>query len=329
MKRFLLHSFFFVGPVIILTIGYYVLSDPFMSIWKYENYTPIKGKQCLNDVVRAVRYMDQYDDSLHYNSFILGSSRSDFFYVDDWKHYLSEDASCFHFNQSFDNLLGTYQRVKYLYDRFDRIDNLLIVVDAEYLRDISKHKGHLFRIPPTITKNPIDWAAFRWEEMSAFYNLEFQKEWLQGTYSPGNTGTSFSPYINEIYKVDAEYELNNGDTTEFWASIPEKYQLYQRDGYENISDVSIMNHQLELLKEISRLAESYNTDVRIVVSPLYDQIRLNPLDLQNLRCIFGEDKVYDFSGKNEYTNNKLNYYENSHYRPCLTRILLDKVYENK
>lgn len=81
-----------------------------------------------------------------------------------------------------------------------------------------------------------------------------------------------------------------------------------------------------MLKKINNLAIDRGTDLRLVIGPLYDQEKLNPSDYQILCDIFGENRVIDFSGINEYTNDISNYYEISHYRPKLCKIVLDSLY---
>ena len=328
MKRYLRNIFFFSLPLVSIIIGYYVISDPFMTIRLYDDYWPQYGRQCHNDVVRAVRLMDKYDDSLHYNSFIIGNSRSDFYYVDDWKQYLREDASCFHFNQSADDLYGTLQRIRYLYNRFHRIDNLLIIVDADYLRDMSKHTGHLYRIPAVVTGNPLDEIVFRIEEMRAFYNLDFQKSWIRGEVPNSNNGTtSYNPYLNEVYKDAAEKHITTMSIQEYNETLSSELRLYQRSRLDSVAPRAIFERQEAALKEIAEYVKKGDTEVKIIVSPLYDQIKINPEDIKILKTIYGESNVWDFSGINKYTDNVKNYYENSHYRPMLCRELLRVIYE--
>ena len=307
-------------------LAWYIIDDPFMMYWKYDNlYVYGQRKQCVNDTYRGIRWMDQYDDSMHYNSFIIGSSRSDFYYVDEWKKYLDEDASCFHFNQSGDNLLGTLQRTKYLYKRFEKIDNILFVMDAEYLEDMKPHKGHLFRQPWQITEE-WDFFAYNWECIRAFYTIEYQKQVWDITQEDKQLPYYYIPEYNELHKDGAE-ELLESDADAYYSSLNEMYRLYERNGRDSILQPVIKEPQKNALKEIKLLLAEHSTDCRIVISPLYNQIALNPQDLKCLKEIFGEDKVFDFSGVNEYTNDASNYYENSHYRPKLCNVILKQIYD--
>ena len=84
-----------------------------------------------------------------------------------------------------------------------------------------------------------------------------------------------------------------------------------------------------MLTEISRLLHLHHTQYKVVISPLYDQIKFNPSDLQVLQEIFGRQNVYDFSGSNAITSDYHNYYEESHFRPVIAQRLMDSIYFNK
>ena len=80
------------------------------------------------------------------------------------------------------------------------------------------------------------------------------------------------------------------------------------------------------LKGIRELFDKHHTNYRIVVSPLYDQIKLNPKDYKILCEIFGSQYVYDFSGVNNWTEDYHNYYEPSHYLPSVASEIMKQIY---
>jgi len=48
--------------------------------------------------------------------------------------------------------------------------------------------------------------------------------------------------------------------------------------------------------------------------------------LQLLYSVFGEETVFNFSGKNNLTNPIHNYFETSHYKPYVANAILDSIY---
>jgi hypothetical protein len=327
MKDFLRHITLFILPFILLLIVY-VAVDPFMLYWKYDNLSQYGSpKRCVNDAYRAIKCMDLYEDSIDYNSFIIGSSRSEFYYIDEWKRYIGEDAQCIHFGQSNDNLLGTYQRICYLDERYDEISNLLIIMDSEYLSDVSAHKGHLFRQPWQVTDEN-DLMAFNIEFLRAFYSWDILKSFFsQQSLLENELPFEYNMIYNETYKVGAE-QLIESNWNEYVRHIKDTfYQFYERNYTDSIADVAIHTEQYKLLKEIAEIMKRNHTVYRIVISPLYDQVQLNPNDLSVLHEIFGKENVFDFSGVNEFTNEMTNYYETSHYRPKVCKEILRIIYD--
>ena len=67
---------------------------------------------------------------------------------------------------------------------------------------------------------------------------------------------------------------------------------------------------------------------KIVLSPLYEQEKLSPDDFKLLKTLFG-DNLYDFTGKNTFTDSKYNYYEQSHYRTTVGDSILSIIYHPK
>ena len=328
MKNYTHKILIFTIPFMLLLL-YYVIADPFMVIHKYDNYFPkSEYRECNNDAFRGIRLMDLFEDSIKYNSFIIGSSHSHFYYIEEWKKYIGQEANCLHFNQSNDNLRGSYDRIRYLFNRFGRIDNLLWVIDSNYLKDVTNHKGHLYIAPYQVT-DKWDFISFHYEFFKTFLTYEFQKSYIKDLLDyKEDTNTLpyyYLPLSNELHK-DAADSLIQTDLEKYYSLLPKYFQLYKRDTIEVIDKPVIKETQLQMLYEIKVLIDKSNTNCKIVISPLYNQIKFNPEDLIILQKVFGANNVYDFSGINEYTNKTLNYYENSHYRPILCDEILSIIY---
>ena len=267
--------------------------------------------------------MNLYKDSLQYNSFIVGSSRSDFYYIEKWKEYLDTSAVCFHFNQSGDNLYGMYHRVEYLYNHFDQVDNILLIMDHELLASTEPKTGPLFVTPYQVTPS-LDYFSFHWCFFRTFYSALFQKDYWNKDYRQKDY--FYYPFFNELHKFKAEDAIVS-DPEKYYRSLPKDYLLYQRDTVQRIGEQIIQEKQKELLEGIHRLIAYGGTDCKVIISPLYDQLKLNPIDSLYLSGLFSEKSFFDFSGINVFTQDTLNYYENSHYRPSLSNHLLEIIYQ--
>ncbi|HSY76839.1 MAG TPA: hypothetical protein VK890_08285, partial [Bacteroidia bacterium] len=94
-------------------------------------------------------------------------------------------------------------------------------------------------------------------------------------------------------------------------------------------EASLINGNcLMILKEIKKIFDKHKTNYKIVISPLYSQETFNSKDLNELNELFDSSNVFDFSGKNQYTENIGNYYDNSHYKTFIGSQLLKKIYRN-
>lgn len=106
------------------------------------------------------------------------------------------------------------------------------------------------------------------------------------------------------------------------------FKSRRAEGLHSEAVITGEDQHLMLLK-ISNIFSKHKTNVKIVVSPLYDEIKLNPKDLDILSFYFGEKNIYDFSGPSHFSSNIGNYYENSHYRTTVGREILNAIYEEQ
>ena len=77
---------------------------------------------------------------------------------------------------------------------------------------------------------------------------------------------------------------------------------------------------------IKRILDEDHTNYRILINPLYDQMKLDTNDMKVIVRVFGKENVFDFSGVNDITDDRRNFYEISHYRPQVAARMLDTAY---
>ncbi len=103
--------------------------------------------------------------------------------------------------------------------------------------------------------------------------------------------------------------------------------FYDRDAIQKYETATIGKEQIVLLGKIKAYFDKCNTSYKIVISPMYDQLKTDTTDLKKLTSIFGKDSIYDLSGINDITNDKHNYYEGSHYRMSISNRIMDSIYK--
>lgn len=333
MKSFLkkVFVFIFIGsfPVWFLLIGYFVF-DPFMVLRTYDDFsypTVLPNR----DYISTEMFLNNYQ-KYKYNSYVFGSSRTLAFRPESWVQHLPEGSIPYIFDASGESIYGINRKIKLIDQLGVKIDNALIILDLDVsFQRSANHEGHLFIKHPKVSGEYS--YPFHLEFLEAYSNPTF----LMSFYDYKLTG-EFKPYMldylenrkliydtinNKITIQDQndELALNQEAYYEKRASL-----FYQRSENQFIDTVIQINDvHKKLLFEIKEILDKHKTNYKVVISPLYDQIKFHPKDQEILSSYFGE-RLYDFSGKNDITEEKMNYYETSHYRPIVGDSIFKYIY---
>lgn len=330
MKRFAKYCLLFSLPMAILLICY-ILMDPFKVIWHYDSYYDPNDFVGINRGYASTMNYINHKDLYQYDSFIFGNSRSIAFHEEEWKKYLPESSVCYHFDESSGSVSGLYYKIQYICSH-GHLKNALLVVDYQML-DVTEIKGHLFSLPPVLN-NYRGVVDFHWENFSAFCDIQFlwacvnyalfkeYKPYMQFLILDPSMTYCYNPINNEMSYPDTEEKIKNG--VYYDDEHTKVFENKQRGGFT--AEVSINEERRNLLAAIGELFDLYDVDFKIVISPLYDQLKLHPSDLQVLYEIFGAENVFDFSGVNQWNMDYHNYYESSHYRPVVANEVMSIVY---
>ncbi len=80
------------------------------------------------------------------------------------------------------------------------------------------------------------------------------------------------------------------------------------------------------IRRIQSVLIDQGSDYRVVISPNYDQQAINSADLDILYNCLGRDRVFNFSGQSQMTDEIGNYYEERHFKPFIARWIMDSIY---
>jgi hypothetical protein len=333
MKQFItrLINFSLIGIIPLLAVfSTYLYFDPFKVLRHYNDYSypyVIPNR----DYISTTMFINNYKKN-NYNSFILGSSRTLAFRPNSWRVYLSPKDTPFLFDASNESIYGIYTKLKYLDLHKVEIKNALLLLcrDASF-SNTKNHKGHLFiKHPATSGEGNI---AFQFVFFKAYLSPKFLFNFycykILGTYKPFMVGyienrkITYDTLTNEINVIDQETEIIQ-NPAEYYAK--RKNLFYERTGEKTDSLQRITKKHIFMLQEIKRILNKNNTKYKVVLSPLYDQVKFNPSDLSLLKKEFGNN-LYDFTGKNSFTDNITNYYETNHFRPRVGDRILKLIYK--
>lgn len=335
MKIFIRRILLFMLPLLPV-VATYVYFDPFKVLRSYDVYYVEGDGGYLNkNYVSTMNYINKRD-KYHYDSFIFGNSRSMFYMIADWQQHLDDDSQCYHFTESGGSINGLYYKLRLIEEKGDPINNALFVIDYSLLSCMDRDgDGALFIMPPALNRNK-NFLFFHLENFLQWTNVDYLSLWFRYRI----TGKYTDDMIEYIAK-DENYKYYNPVTNEeplhvqdSLISIGKYYDngriaVFDNQHRPKIWDSILDDEAIKVLSDIRDILHRNNTDYRIVISPLYDQVTLNPKDIQALHRIFGESHVYDFSGINEITQDYHNYYEPSHYVPRVAAAIMDKVYADQ
>ncbi|HSZ71653.1 MAG TPA: hypothetical protein VK750_03185 [Cytophagaceae bacterium] len=332
MLKFLFHFLkfmfipFLLGSVIMAS---YFVFDPFNVVRPHDEF--YFSEVGLNeDYVATERYLKQ-GSAGRYNAFILGSSRAGSgFNAMHWQEKIGKDKRVFSYAASNESIYGIYGKLRLLDEKGDSIKNVLLVICGDFtFARTSNHSHYLFIKHPAVSKGSMKY--FQESFLKAYVLTGFFVPYLD--YKIFHTKRA---YMNAFLKFDRP-----SNTTIYGAfqaydreeKILKNEEAYYRHTpfYERPEVIAPYGVQINAaakvyLTDIMEIFRKHHTDYKIIISPLYDQKRMNEKDVEQLYRIFRKENVYDFSGKNEITNNKFNYYEKSHYRFHVGDSILKVIY---
>lgn len=314
-------------PFFIL-LAVYFINDPFKVLYHYDSYYPANGTQRIylnSDFVTVQNYLNKYKNQ-NYDSYIFGSSRGFRFITSDWQKHLSQ-CSPYQFSSNSESLFGIERKINLIDSLHQPIKNALFIIDAGlYNRcideiNISHH--------PILTNK---YYALQYNSLYNYANLNFLPSYLYLLFTGKikkvnddfcNYPSCYNEITNDLTFPSFD-SIINADTSLYYHSRSCEFIL--RTTIQQYSSQTIKVPQLQLLQHIKALLYKNHTSYKIVISPLYDQIKTNSEDYKILCDIFGKENIYDFSGINGITNDKHNYYEHVHYKVFVANAIMDSIY---
>jgi len=307
----------------------YIHFDPFQVVKKYTTYqfSPVD----LNRDYISTEVFLANRQKYNYNSFIFGSSRATSFNPDSWAKYLNEYAVPFTFDATAETVYGINTKLKFLEKEGTDLDNILILLCRNAYYVTENYNDHLGIKHPKVSGEST--MNFQYSFFKAYFNLKF----LMGYYSYlllgresilthgiiQHKGLSLDYKTNDITPIswDNELQMNSKKYYEVRKEI-----FYNREGEQFENNQEINETCLDMLMEIRDILERNHSNYKIILSPIYDQIKFPTRDKEILVEIFG-DHLFDFTGKNFITENYTNWYESFHFRPFVADSILNIIYK--
>lgn len=329
MKKYILKALIASSPILAAIILYFI-KDPFKVLYHYDTYYKSGITTYINpnkDYISTQNFINKYP-TFKYDSYIFGGSRSILYHIDQWKKYV-DGRSFYHFDGASESLYGIEKKFQFLDSKSIKIKNALFVIDEELLASISNTKElPTIKHPSLSGQSKLDFELYF---LKSYLSLDFFPAYLKlllfNKFTNGEVflviKADYNDTLNEVYQtytdramsenIDSFYKSRNGFTVKRTATL-------------RYDSVHLDSARIAMLNNIKNVLIKDSTNYKIVINPLYNQVKMNPADLEILKRIFGAKNVFDFSGINDITNDYHNYYEESHYRPFIARKIMDSIY---
>lgn len=318
MKSFIVKLLFFLGIPLLLLVGIYIISDPFKTIKEF-NLTEFFTVN--RDYLSTELYLKN-EQNQKYNSFIFGSSRGCGINTYTWKSYLPKGSNQFLFQAWGETITGLYQKISYLENKKVSIKNAIILLD----------------IPSSFSENqdPKTALGLKHYKLSGKSKLYFQSILFYSFLKPSEIYKSTKEiFIKPNYTIDFDTISNDWNISNKvnWKYKPKQDSNLNKKKFGKRPDVEVMSQKListefeSLLKKIEFILNKHESNYKIIITPAYDQLRINKQDLYILQKIFSKQNVYDYSGKNNLTEDKFNFMDINHFDANVGWEILEDIYK--
>jgi hypothetical protein len=331
MGKFIKKAFLFLAPLLLLTLCY-VITDPYQTIFDRNVYL-FDYIMLSRGGVSAKVYLKN-KDKYKYDSFIFGSSRSTAHTAAEWSKYLGKDNVPFSFGAWNESIEGIYRRLRLIDSLKSPIRNAFILIDADltFTKSDTDRTGDFaddhylisgesrFRYYVSGFMNYIENP--RLIITSIDYKLFHKQRGYMDNFVDMKKG-DLDPVTNDWFPNSEKNILR--DSVAYYKAAEGKF--YKRPAEQTYAKTQITRKKTNYLYKIAIILQKHHTNYKIVIAPLYDQVKLNPADLAILWRVFGRQRVYDYSGINAITNNRFNYGSDVvHYRKKAGNLMFKEIY---
>ena len=289
------------------------------------------------DYLSSELFVHNYPE-YHYDSYVFGSSRCGGINPYQWLSYLPEGSSQFLFQAWGETITGIDQKITYMDENHYPLDNVLILVDIPltFSKPQLPHQAMSIK-DPRFSHQP------RWIFQSVLFYDFIQKlsEWRRAFRkwrSSAPPKINFDPVSNDWEKGNKELDLSQPPTKDNMRNLSRKAKSVFMKDYVNNPYVSLPSCETVIdgsmtviLNHIKSIFDRKETDYRIIVTPAYGYKypSITEEDLHILQDVFGEENVFDFSGREDITLDYKNFSDPNHFGLNIGWQMLEEIYHDR
>lgn len=320
------------SPILIL-IQLYLIYDPFKVLYHYDRYYETNTEQVLvNRDFASTETLINQSTKHSFDSYIFGNSRSLGIICLDWEG--KTNGIAYHFDSNGESTLGIIGKIRFIVDKFKKLKYCIVVLDSSTVSQTTNDYEQPYVKHPLVSRESR--LKFQYTFLTTFLSNKFFIPFL--FWKAGISIPNFFEYPQIFEKPVFTFDSINNDTyfTVLENDISENsdafYEKYKGRFYRSNSNVSetypplIGDIQKTWFAEMKEIFSKHGTNYKVIIYPDYNQKYFNKTDIRFLEETFGKENVFDFSGKNKFTDDFRNYYDEAHCRPILGREMLKIMY---
>ncbi len=329
MKKFIITILVFIAIPLIILVGLYLWTDPFRCLHAFDiNDIDITNREYL-----STELFLRNEPTYHYNSFIFASSRGGGMNTYQWKQYLPEGSQPFLFQAWSETVTGIELKLEYLSEHHIPIDNAIILIDipGTFKKDQLPHealslKHYLFTGHSKFEYNAVQFWNFI--QKPSLWGQSIKKR-IRGTQMVCKSDTITNDWEGKNRYNYTELPLQ--DSLKNCSGIARKTFLAKIEHSNKeieMSEPLISMRFEEQLRHIRAILTANHTDYQLIITPApcYTNPAINPRDLEILQEMFGAERVHDYSGKNEFTDDYNNFSDPDHFGLRVGYMIIEDIY---
>jgi hypothetical protein len=318
MKKILFRFLFFILTPLLIILLIYLLDDPFKTLHSFS----VKNCSTTNREYVSTELYLQNRNKYNYNTFVLGSSKCGGFNMYQIKSSIPNCSYPYLFQSWGETITGIYQKLHYLSEQNADLNNIIILLDLQ-----GSFKAQ--QLPKTA-------LGLKHYLLSGESELYFQCILFYSFIKPTKIYESvvnlFYPKSHSLQfdTITNEWDCNNRGLIEPKKNMNYDKKLFRsRPNSEMFSEKLISDEHKQILIDIKYLLDKERADYKIIIAPDYNQVHINKDDYFFLKSVFGDEKVFNFSGKNYLTEDKYNFLDINHFDKIVGWKIIEQVYPTK
>lgn len=319
---------------LLLLAAVYIVTDPYKTLRPFSlTYFDSTNRDYLSSELFLMNYPEQ-----KYDSFIFGSSRGCGINTYHWLKYLPEGSKQFLFQAWSETITGIDQKVSYIDEHHVDLNNAIVLIDIPGSFSKSQLSTKALSIKDPRFSHQSQWIH---QSILFFDFLQKPSQWVRavkGYIHPQTPYVGFDVVTNDWKNNNRERNLDCIPERDSLGNLNSNAKTALFKDYVNNPNAVIPTSKdlideslLSVLKHINEVFLRHKTDYRIIITPgyCYKYPAISSRDLSILKSVFGENRVYDFSGRLDITSDYYSFSDPNHFGLRIGWMMIEEIYNPK